>query len=292
MKHNRAITLALIALFIAAQFVGLWVASFYLPEERLITTSNGTHVETQYDLPYGFNPPAETTPGDVITSLLIAFVIAIALMIGFMKLRAKIILRVWFFVVVALGIAISLNAALSPWNNAALIALALGAILGYAKIFGRNIIVHNLTELLIYPGVAVIFMPLLDIPTILSLFIIISVYDMYAVWKTQFMQKMAKYQIEHVRVFTGFFLPYHMSKPSKKKQARKVSVAILGGGDVIFPIILSGVVLRFYGLMPALAVIAGATLGLSLLLAFSKKEAYPAMPFIAAGCLAALSLAV
>ena len=74
-------------------------------------------------------------------------------------------------------------------------------------------------------------------------------------------------------------------------------MAILGGGDVIFPIITSGVVLMTQfvnlpfglkpfigGFIPALFVIFGATLGLTLLFLFSeKKKFYPAMPFITAG---------
>jgi hypothetical protein len=39
---------------------------------------------------------------------------------------------------------------------------------------------------------------------------------MWAVWKSGIMQKMAKYQMEHLKVFSGFFVPY-LSKSQKKK---------------------------------------------------------------------------
>ena len=72
------------------------------------------------------------------------------------------------------------------------------------------------------------------------------------------------------------------SKSKKlKKQKIRISLAILGGGDVVFPIITAGIFLRAFGLKPALFVIAGAFLGLTFLfLKSEKKKFYPAMPFI------------
>ena len=119
--------------------------------------------------------------------------------------------------------------------------------------------VHNATELLIYPGIAAIFVPLLSLVTVSILIILISLYDMYAVWHSGFMQKMAKYQIKTLKVFSGFFIPYlgpkekalmAKMKNSKSKLLKKIkiNIAILGGGDVVFPMIMAGVVLRSLGL--------------------------------------------
>ena len=75
-----------------------------------------------------------------------------------------------------------------------------------------------------------------------------------------------------------------MSKKEINSKKIKVNVAILGGGDIIFPIITAGVMLNTLGLTSALFVIAGATLGLASLFMFSeKKKFYPAMPFISGG---------
>jgi presenilin-like A22 family membrane protease len=104
------------------------------------------------------------------------------------------------------------------------------------------------------------------------------------------MVNLAKYQIKTMKVFTGFFIPYlpkgmKLSKTGKGKKV-KVSIAILGGGDVAFPLIFAGVVYRAVGLIPALMIIAGATLSLILLFIYSKKgKFYPAMPFLTAGCM-------
>jgi hypothetical protein len=105
---------------------------------------------------------------------------------------------------------------------------------------------------------------------------------------------MAKYQIKELKLFSGFFIPYiskelrnklnKMSKEKLKKQKIKANVAILGGGDVIFPIIASGVMFSVFGIVGAIFTIFGALLGLSyLLFAAKKKKFYPAMPFISAG---------
>ena len=105
---------------------------------------------------------------------------------------------------------------------------------------------------------------------------------------------MAKYQINELNVFSGFFIPTissklkakikKLKKSELKKKNIKVNVAILGGGDVIFPIITSGIMLKTFGILGALSTTAGATIGLAGLFFFAeKKKFYPAMPFITAG---------
>ena len=158
----------------------------------------------------------------------------------------------------------------------------------------KNMIIHNLSELFIYPGIAAVFVPLLNIWTMIFLLVLISLYDMWAVWHSGIMQKMAKFQINELKVFGGFFVPYvsrkvreklkKISKSKLKDKKIKAEVAILGGGDIIFPIIASGVMLATFGVLGAVFTIAGALLGLSyLLFAAKKRKFYPAMPFISAG---------
>jgi presenilin-like A22 family membrane protease len=95
-----------------------------------------------------------------------------------------------------------------------------------------------------------------------------------------------------------------ISKKQLQSKGFKVNVAILGGGDIVFPIITAGVMLKTFGfnavhlfgtifLLPlsSLFVTFGATLGLAYLLLFSeKKKFYPAMPFITAGILLGMIL--
>jgi presenilin-like A22 family membrane protease len=303
MKHAFKITLILLGMFFITQLIGLTVINAYTPTTETITHTNGTQelIEVEKNIPYGLDPPTDTTPETTLVSIVIAILLAVLIMFMLMRFKAEIFLRIWFFSVVALAIGISLNAALMSWQHGALIALAISVPLAYLKVYRRNMIVHNATELLVYPGIAVIFVPLLNIWTSVVLLIIISIYDMYAVWHAGFMQKMANYQIKQLKVFSGFFVPYLGSKQkakianlSMKEKATKkirVNLAILGGGDVIFPLILAGVVLQHLGLFQALTISAGATIALAALFWKSQKgKFYPAMPFISAGCLIALAL--
>jgi len=303
MKHSIKITLILLVMFFAAQLIGLAVINAYSPQVVPITTETGEIQNiTSYNLPYGTNPPEGIRPSYSLISIVIAFFIAILLIFILMRINAEFLFRMWFFFVVTVALGVTINAALLGIKYSSLIALALALPLAFIKIFKRNILVHNATELAIYPGIAAIFVPLLSIWTAVLLFVLISVYDMYAVWHSGIMQKMAKYQIQKVRVFAGFFVPYLGKKeaalvkslsPSKlKKKKIKVHLGILGGGDIVFPIILAGVVFHAIGLVPALMISAGATLGLAFLFIISKRgKFYPAMPFITAGCFIALALA-
>ncbi|MEI6850045.1 MAG: hypothetical protein WCK29_03325, partial [archaeon] len=126
-----------------------------------------------------------------------------------------------------------------------------------------------------------------------------------AVWHSGVMQKMAKYQIKTLKIFSGFFIPYlgkkerdmvnqaKLSKSMKLKNKKiKVNIALLGGGDIVFPMILAGVVLRTLDWQHALLIPFGALLGLAYLFYRSEKgKFYPAMPFITVGCFIALAIA-
>lgn len=297
MKHSVKITLMLLSMFVIAQLIGILVATLYAPHVVQVTDQNGTLVNvTTYNLPYGMNPPQDVNPSTSLVSIIVAVIIAVVAMFFLMRYGATLFLRLWFFVVIALALGITFNAFIQNVGYSSIIALVIAIPISFFKVFQRNILLHNITELLIYPGIAVIFIPLLNLWTVCLLLIFISFYDMYAVWHAGFMQKMAKYQIKTLRVFSGFFVPYVGKKEkeliknaqrSKKASNRKVKVniAILGGGDVVFPIILAGVVLYTLGLIPALLVSLGATIALAFLFYVSEKgKFYPAMPFITIGC--------
>ncbi len=314
MKHNIKITLILLAMFVATQLIGIYVVGFYSPVK---VSSDGIQTNVSApELPFGFQPPELKRESDfnyAFVSIILAFMISISLLLFLTKLNAEFFLRMWFFLVIVIALVIAFNVVSSQIGFLSektlleipaswIFALALALPLAYFKIYKRNFIIHNSTELLVYPGIAAVFVPILNIYTISFLLILISIYDAWAVWHSGIMQKMAKYQINTLNVFSGFFIPY-MSKKVKmqmlkmKKSAAnsekklKVNVAILGGGDVVFPIITSGVVLKTLGFAPALFVVAGAALGLSYLFIFAeKKKFYPAMPFITAGIFAGIAL--
>jgi len=318
-KHNVKITLVLLSMFVLTQFIGLYVIDSNVFHRTIEV--NGVEETVTNPILTAIEPPEIIQESDFTTylgSIIFAFIIAIFILFLLTKFKVDIILRIWFFIVVAIALFITFNAFFPKYINSIyfiVLAVIASLAISFMKIFKRNFIIHNITELLIYPGIATIFVPILNIWSVLILLLIISAYDIWAVWHSGIMQKMAKYQINKLKVFSGFFIPYisrkirkqlkNIKKAKLKKKKVRLSIAILGGGDVIFPIITAGVVMKAGaimfpfsnvqifqgGLLPAIFVIAGATLGLGLLFVFSeKKKFYPAMPFITAGMLLGMIL--
>jgi len=315
MKHKLSITLLLLSMFLVTQFIGLFVVNTYTPKSTIDPATGEIMLNQESQLPFGIE-----TPETNFISIIFYFILAFALVAIFMKYKWRLVIKLWFLLVIILALGISLNAFLkySTSTNISIIALAIAIPLALLKLFRPNVFVHNITELFIYPGIAAVFVAILHPLSVMVLLILISIYDMWAVWRAKFMQKMAKFEMEELHIFGGFLIPtvskkvkaqiqkikqkYKSKKmPDKiKKKKFKVRLAILGGGDVIFPIITAGVFMRAYtkqalfgiaGLIPALFVVGGALTGLTYLMLITKKDkAYPAMPYISAGIFAALIL--
>lgn len=297
MKHKPKVIIILLSMFIIAQFIGLYVINYYSQPANELPLGMG---ETKADLQCEINSFSDFFKcTEYLTTIIFAFIIALTLFFLLTKIEAELIIRFWFFFVVIIALLISFQSILPQINNLFWISLVIAVILAFLKVFRQNMIVHNLTELFVYPGIAAVFIPILNIYTIVILLILISIYDMWAVWHSGVMQKMAKYQINKVKAFSGFFIPYltkkvklQMQRTGLRKKKIKVNVAILGGGDVVFPIITAGVVMLTFGLFYSLFVIAGAASGLLYLFIRSeKKKFYPAMPFITAGIFIGLGIA-
>ncbi|MDP1728779.1 MAG: presenilin family intramembrane aspartyl protease, partial [archaeon] len=248
-------------------------------------------------------------------SLAFSFIVAILIVFFLMRIQSIWLIRTWFFIVVAIALGITLNMLILKTNltYSSTIALSIGILLAYFKVFRKNIMIHNLTEMMIYPGIAVIFVTMLNLWTAIVLLILISIYDMWAVWRSGIMMKMAKYQINTVGFLGGFMLPYASKKVKEKilflrnkyknkkipenivKNSKiKVGLAILGGGDIVFPIIVTGVFFKTFNSLPgALTITLFSTLALIGLFIFGdKKKAYPAMPYLTMGILLGILIAV
>lgn len=289
------------------QFIGLFVINQYSPvTQNIVNPQNGTSQNITFypaenQLPFGMQPP-QNQANQSLLSIIISFAIAFLFIFLLMKYRVRAVIKIWFLLVVILALGVSFNAFFKIYfMNAWILSIVFAVPLGLLKVFRPNYIIHNFTELFIYPGIAAIFVPVLGVLSVIIVLILISIYDMWAVWHSKVMIKMAKFQMNEVGVFGGLFIPNltkkirgqiaKLRKSKSKKGAKriKISMAILGGGDIAFPLIAAGVFLRAYGIIPALFVIFGALAGLGYLLARSeKKKFYPAMPFITVGIFIAL----
>ncbi|MBS3154969.1 hypothetical protein J4404_00535 [Candidatus Woesearchaeota archaeon] len=252
MKYDFKVVGLILILFFTAQIIGLYVVNHYLSNE----------------LPYNIERPQfeeQTSYIPVTIMILVATGIAILLL----RFKAFRLWKFWFFIGITFALLISFSVFIPS-----IIALILALVISFFKVFKPNYIIHNLAEVFMYGGLAAIFVPVFSLSSIFILLLIISTYDMIAVWKTKHMVKLAKSQAK-MKIFAGLLIPY------------KNKSAILGGGDIGFPLFFVGTILKTYSALNAVIVILFITLSLFLLLYYAQKNKfYPAMPFLSAGCLA------
>jgi len=278
MKHTKRVTLLIVVLFILTQFIGLTVIYNYMQtqevEKTITVIEDGKEIEKTMvvkekvwgTLPYGVERPQfreKTSYIEIAVSLMIATVLALFLI----KLQARNLWRIWFFLSIWFTLTIAFGAFVMQE-----IAVIAALILAIIKAFKRTLIIHNFTELFIYGGLAAIFVPILGMLSVSILLILISIYDGIAVWKTKHMIKLAKFQTK-MKLFAGLLIPYSKNR-----------MAILGGGDMGFPLLFTGVAFKLHGWIASIIIITTAiALGI-LLIKSEKNKYYPAMPFISAGC--------
>ena len=155
MKHNIKITLVLLSMFVITQFIGLYVSNTNIFNRTIQV--NGTNETITNPILTTLQPPQPVQQSDFsiyFGSMIFAFIIAIVILFLLTKFKIDMILKLWFFVVVVIALFITFNAFFPNYINSiyfVVIALVVALVLGFIKIFRQNFIVHNLTELLIYP---------------------------------------------------------------------------------------------------------------------------------------------
>jgi len=278
-EKSKKISFILLCLFLLTQLIGLFIIDRGVVPELF-----------SYD-------NANQSSFNIFFSMLISFVIIVTLFFFLIQFKWKFFLKIWFGLVVLLTLSIVINSFfyMNGLNGETYFYYSLLIALPFVllKIFRQAIVTHNLIEIFIYTGLSIVFVNILSPVTIIILLVFISFYDMWAVWHSGIMQKMAKFQMKEMKIFNGFLIPYltkemrekiNKAKQNKKKIKVRVPVALLGGGDVAFTMISAGVFLKAFGWIPALFIVAGALTGLTyLLFRLEKKKFYPAMPFITLG---------
>ncbi len=313
MKHALPVTLAIFLLFISSQVVGLWILSQNMDITVLPTGEVKVEPKDQWERPdvKGIGSVLYIAGAILLGTVLILLVI---------RFRKRILWTAWLFLAVWLTITLSLGVFLDP-----LVAFAVGIALAFLKFFRPNVVVHNLTEIFLYSGIAVLLVPILELFWVAVLLLAISLYDFIAVFKSKHMVEMAMFQ-STVKVFAGLSIPYSLKdgtpklvslkapegegeplaagnrkkgKPAKKRLTgaeEEMKTAILGGGDIAFPMIFAGVLMQelvrkhalSLGVAFASSIVVSLCAGAALLalLSLGRKDTfYPAMPYLTAGCL-------
>ncbi|MEM4638049.1 MAG: presenilin family intramembrane aspartyl protease [Candidatus Woesearchaeota archaeon] len=315
MKHTLKVTIFLLSFFVLAQVTGLWLIN---KDATIKINDDGSISVSHSDTSLGERPRTEGFGSFLY--LIIGVAVGTIIVLILVKFKKSNIWRYWFFLAVWMALSIAIGVLVKTkiffdYDVAMIIAL----ILAIWKIWRPNIFIHNLTEVLIYSGIAVLLVPIFDVFWAIMLLLAISLYDMYAVWKSKHMVKMAKFQTKS-NVFAGLMIPYKskdnqlekstinkkdklatsksinsVSLKVKGLNVKKPKTAILGGGDVVFPLIMTGAVMenllregltKSQAFLQSSIMILTTTIALALLFFFAKKDKfYPAMPFITAGCL-------
>lgn len=288
MKHTTGIVIAILLLFFLSQVAGLFIVYKYVDTEKTLETGK---LEWK-QLPYGQERP-KVEPNFSYVPIAIAIAVGTVLALLLVRFGWFVVWRLWFFLAVWYCVAISLAAFINS-----IVALVAALLLALFKLYGRNVIIKNLTEIFIYAGIAAILVPVLNILAASVLLVLISIYDAWAVWKSGHMIVLAKAQSK-LKVFAGLQIPYTIServkthekvsraaeKPQKTKIKTTMKTAILGGGDIAFSLLFAGAVMKDFGFYAALIIPIFTTLALCALLIFGQKNKfYPAMPFLTAGC--------
>jgi presenilin-like A22 family membrane protease len=310
MKHTPTITVLIVLIFFLAQMTGLVALSFNTVVSQ---TPEGQNVVEHLDTAIGERPQMEGS--FTFLYMIVTILIGTGLILLLIRMRKIRVWKILYFFAVWMTCTITLGVFIDP-----LMAMALCFGLALLKLYRPNPWTHNLTEILIYAGIAIIFVPLLDVVWVTVLLLAISVYDMIAVWKSKHMVTMAEFQTKS-HAFAGIVIGYKVkaqkaiterkaaSKKVKTKSVPSVAKtlepqmknAILGGGDIAFPLIFSGVVMdsliRTAGMgkpmafLTVMVIPVVVTIALFILLAKAKKDKYyPAMPFLTGGCLAGYGL--
>jgi presenilin-like A22 family membrane protease len=286
MKHNMAISILLVFIFLLTQFVGITVISKYMVFED--------GVLKYISLPFNAERPDldESTSFAFIT---LAILIATGLMLLIIRFGLTWLWKTWFFLAVVMCLLISFGAFIDQTY-----ALLLSFVFAVVKIWRPNIYIHNLTELFIYAGLAGMLVPVINIISAGLLLLVMAIYDAYAVWKSGHMVTMAKF-LSNTGTFAGLFIPYNAkSKKIEPVVNRKVTknsknsgrTAVLGGGDMALPLLFTGAVAKellasgaAFPFLKSTIISFSAALSLFMLLYYSQKgKFYPAIPFLTVGC--------
>lgn len=295
MKHPIHPTIILIGLFFLTQILGI---SMLATQLETSTNEDGA-VVVEYSEPVT-GPRPELEGRQTLTYFILAIGLGTGVLLLLIKLGARKIWKVWYVLAITLASAVSIGT-ITPTS----IAYILAGTLAYLRVTKKHSIVNNISEVLVHIGLALIFVPLLEILYAILLLIVIAAYDAYAVWKSKHMVTMATFMTQE-QLFAGVQVGYTPQKKAttahteKKQTTTKKKTAILGGGDLSFPLLFSGAAQQwlvgmginvFSATLLTGIITLTATASLALLFWISKKDKfYPAMPFLSSGCLVGLGI--
>lgn len=315
MKHSIKITSFLVLIFILSQIIGLIIVNNYVSYE--------TEGEVEYkELPLNIERP-EMEDNFVWMYIISAILIGTILMLGLIKLKATFITKLWFFLAITIALTIAFNVFINS-RNAFIIASIISLIRiikpnfiinNFSEIFiygGITAIFHNVLSI----KVAIILLIIISIYDYIAVYKIKHMVTLakYQTSQNLFAGAMIPYQIFNksdskkmkeknnknnqckTKINFQIFKIREIFNPnkinSKKQNTKKTKpnknkkTAILGGGDMAFPLFFAAAIMKEYNILISLITVFTTTLALIYLFVKSEKNKfYPAMPYLTIGCL-------
>lgn len=213
--------------------------------------------------------------------LILYFLTATLIILFLIKIKkGKRLLSVFFILALFAG----LQTVFNLWLNSLFAAVAAVAVLIFRSYYPR-IWVHNVIMILVLGAIGGVFGLAVDPWTAALILVILSFYDIIAVFGTKHMVTMAKGLLER-GIIIAFLIPENLDgwreDPSQVKPGEKF--IIMGGGDFALPLVLIASMVN-YNIFASLIIAGFALLGVLLTHLFfiypKKRRPIPALPPIA-----------
>lgn len=208
------------------------------------------------------------------------------------KYNAELLVRLWFGSAIFMTMLIFVTAWIPP-----LIGIVVTILLVAGRFWVDDLLIRNAFDVIAFAGAGALFGSLIGVEPAFVLLVLLALYDYGSVYVTKHMIALARAGTE-TDTFMGFTYPKgdgtaatsddpDISRPAEQDVPDDaVRVGILGGGDVIIPMIFAVTLVEF-SVLAALSAMTGAAIALYLLLTRGMEERfYPAIPTLATGLLA------
>jgi len=267
--------LGIIALFITSNLLGLMAASKILSREAVTEMS---------------------TSGSL--TLMLAIPVVGLIMLLLYKYNAKLLIKLWMLSALLFTTLIFYNTFF-----AFVFALPISLLILILFYTSSDWKLKNICLMTAFAGAGTLFGIMLNL-TFASLFLIfLSIYDLIQVFYTKQMISLVKHGMS-TDTFLGFQYPksntgesisdkeLETSQDVKRETEKETKTpGILGGGDVIIPLLFAVTVFKSYGWIASLLSVSFAALGLFILFYKSQEgKFYPAIPAVASGSFLGLCL--
>lgn len=217
--------------------------------------------------------------------------LATAVLLALYRYSKQLLVKLWFGSALVVTAFILFDAFLRPVP--ALLATVLFAVLRF-RAAGPQL--RNVLDTIPFGGAGALFGTLIGLQAALVFLVLLSIYDYIAVNNIGHMVELAQRGAE-TDTFMGFTAPgvgEHVEAAVQADAGEAAGeggpgVGVLGGGDVILPIVLAVSVIPVFGVGAAVSTVAGAAAALFLFLTVIQrretKQFYPAIPVVGTGAL-------